>query len=61
LGTVIPIAMFHLDPERLLASLYRSGATYTDPAIVAQHLGVGPGRWIEDAKRAIAAADTALT
>ena len=54
-GLSLPIAMFRLDPERLLELMYQGDATRTDPDIVAEMLRVAArGAWYTQATRAIA-------
>lgn len=49
LGTVLPLTMVAEDPETVLTLLYRSGATDSDPGMVAEIVGVATGAWSDTA------------
>lgn len=53
LGTVIPISLLDQEPGTVLRLLYRSGATESEPDVVAEMVGVPPGAWSDEAKRRI--------
>lgn len=57
LGTVLPLDLVDLDPSAVLTMLYASGATKTDPDVVAEMVGVAPGAWTTAAREAIQAGD----
>jgi hypothetical protein len=56
LATVLPLAMLRLDPTSILTLLYRSGATHSEPQMVADMLGLPPSTWLEAAEAAVARA-----
>lgn len=57
LALAVPLSVLDQDPEAFLLSLYRAGTTASDPASVADLLGVPQGAWSEAARGLVGGTD----
>jgi hypothetical protein len=50
-GVALPLWVVDTDPDAFLTLLYESGATQSNPSMVAKHLGLDGGTWLTTAQR----------